>query len=78
MISFLSACCHVYAVFDLFLLFANSYMITWYESIAFTDLYTIQFKLEQLECLCSKITPPMITHTSDSLQIPSQNRQNQS
>ena len=36
-------------------------------------------KLEQLERLCSEIAPPlprrpMITHTSDSHQIPSQNK----
>ena len=45
-----------------------------------TTLYGNQIQLEQLECLHSEIPPrrPMITHTSDSHQIPSQRRHSQS
>ena len=44
----------------------NSYILKWWNK---------QKELEQLERMCSEITPcrPMITHTSGSYQIPSQN-----
>ena len=55
---------------------------SWYIMVVYVMLVHAaqQLQLEQLKHLHSEIPPcgPMITHTSDSHQIPSQNKANQS